>query len=290
MNPKEIGSLIKLLDDTDNEVYTHIEEKLLSLGNHVIPFLETAWSQSFDALLQERIERIIHRIQFDSLKVELRKWFKEESKDLLKGTILIARYQYPDLDEEKIRTTIEQIKREIWLELNDKLTALEKVRIINHIFFSVYNFSGNTANYHAPQNSYINNVLESKKGNPLSLSIIYSLIAQGLALPIYGVNLPEHFILAYKDDQPILSAAAEEISPRILFYINVFSKGMVFNRKEIDAFLKQLKIKPTMEYYEPCSNIAILQRLVRNLMFSYHKLGGHTDKISELQELMDALS
>lgn len=289
MNPKEIDSLIKLLDDTDKEVYTHIEEKLLSLGSHVIPFLETAWSQSFDALLQERIEKIIHRIQFDSLKVELRKWYKEESKDLLKGTILIAKYQYPDLDEEKIIVTLEQIKRDIWLELNDKLTALEIVKVINHIFFSVHGFSGNTANYHAPQNSYINNVLESKKGNPLSLSIIYSLIAQGLDLPIYGVNLPEHFILAYKDNQPILPDAAEEKSPRILFYINVFSKGTVFNRKEIDVFLKQLKIKPEMEYYEPSSNVAILQRLVRNLMFSYHKLG-HTDKISELQELMDALN
>ena len=88
LNESELKALISLLDDTDNEVITHIEERLVTLGTDVIPVLEDAWSKSFDAVLQERIENIIHKIQFDTLKTELKKWCEENSDDLLAGVIL----------------------------------------------------------------------------------------------------------------------------------------------------------------------------------------------------------
>ncbi len=281
MDTKEIDALIRLLDDNDNEVYSHIEGKLLSYGKEVIPFLEDAWGYSFDATLQQRIIDIIHKIQFDILKQDLEKWSKGPDPGLLQGALLMARYQYPDLDEEKILQQIDKIRRDVWLEMNDNLTALEKVRVMNHIFFEVYGFSGNATNYHAPQNSFINVVLETKKGNPLSLSLIYSIVAQQIDIPIYGINLPEHFIVAYMSD------ATPDAD--VLFYINPFSKGSVFDKKEIDAFLKQLKIPAEKIYYEPCSNVLIIQRLIRNLMYSYKK-AGNNDNIDELQQLMDAIS
>jgi len=288
MDQKELYALISLLDDPDEEIYNHIRERLLSLGHEVIPALESAWEESFDTLIQNRIENIIQKIQFSKVAGSLREWSLHRSNDLLAGALLVARYQYPDLDEAKIRKHIEQIKQDVWLELNNNLTALEKVKVINHIMFDVHNFSGNTTNYHAPQNSYINNVLESKKGNPLSLSILYSIIAQDLDIPIYGVNLPEHFVLAYRDDDNIMSSITNEPTNNVLFYINPFSKGSVFNRKEIDAFLKQLKVTPQDYFYEPCSNIDMIKRLLRNLINSYEKLG-YPHKIDELKQLLNAL-
>ena len=176
----------------------------------------------------------------------------------------------------------------MWIELNQGLTALEKVRVINHIIFDVHSYSGNTNNYHAPQNSYFNNMMESKKGNPLSLSILYCVIAQELNLPIYGVNLPEHFILAYVDTGEILPALSNNIADKVLFYINAFSKGSVFSNKEIDVFIKQLKLEPDSKYYEPCSNLSMIKRLLNNLIYSYQKLG-YPDKMEELQQLQDCL-
>ena len=171
MDSKEISALIRLLDDTDAEVFEHIEGRLLSLGREVIPLLEDAWSHSFDALLQERLERIIHKIQFDTLAGELKAWKEADpldksssksliAKHLFQGAVIIAKYQYPDLDQEKLWSQIEQIRKDVWIELNDNLTALEAVRVLNHIFFDIHGFSGNTTNYHAPQNSFINIVLE----------------------------------------------------------------------------------------------------------------------------------
>ncbi len=283
MDYQEIDALIRLLDDSDTEVYGQIRDRLLNYGKNAIPFLENAWGGSLDALLQNRIEEVIHDIQFDDLKRELRVWVETGGMDLLRGALLIARYQYPDLQEETVRHQLETIRRDAWLEMNDNLTALEQVHVLNRIFFEIHGFSGNTQHYHAPQNSFVNIALETHKGNPLMLSILYMEVANAAGIPIYGVNLPEHFILCYKENAD-LSAG---ITGKILFYINPFSKGDIFNQKEIEQFLQQLKITPDSSYYVPCSNIAMIQRLIRNLMNSYQKLG-YLEKVNELEKLLRA--
>ena len=255
------------------------------MGETVIPVLESVWEASFNSTLQTRIEYIIHRIQFEKIAGSLKTWKNEPNPDLWKGAILIARYQYPDLNEENLVKQIQLVRQDVWLELNEQLTALEKVKVINHIIFDVHLFRGNTENYNSPENSFLNRVIENKRGNPLSLGIIYLIIARQLNLPLYGVNLPEHFVLAYVDEN---NSKNKEWEDSILFYINPFSKGAVFSRREIDIFLKQLNIPSKKMYYSPCTNIEIAQRLLRNLSSAYTKLG-NTEKVNELEELMKAL-
>src|SRR5687768_5928592 len=127
MSLKEVIALITLLDDPDEIIYTQVKERFVTLGPPAIPHLETAWENSFDAIMQKRIETIIHTIQFEILQKALKTWAKDEQDDLFKGVILLARYQYPDLDENKIRKQMQQIKQDVWLELHADLTALEKV-------------------------------------------------------------------------------------------------------------------------------------------------------------------
>lgn len=82
-NSKEISALVKLLDDPDPEIYEHIEKRLLEYGAEVVHFLENAWEQSLDALLQERIENIVHKIQFSCVKEDLNLWYQSGAFDLL---------------------------------------------------------------------------------------------------------------------------------------------------------------------------------------------------------------
>jgi len=288
MDKTEVHALISLLDDPDEKVFQQIKQKLLSMGFEVIPELESAWENSFDTILQQRIEGIIHKIQSNVLARSFKEWSLPENQDLLTGALLVARSQYPDINETQVRKHIEQIKQDIWLELNNNLTALEKVRVINHILFDVHNFSGNTSNFHAPQNSYINTVLETKKGNQVSLSIIYAVIAQDLKIPIYGVNLPEHFILAYVDQIAGIQAQMNTDQEMVLFYINPFSRGSVVSKKEIEAFVRQQRLEAKPEFFTPCSNLSIIRRLLNNLMASYEKLG-YPNKVDELRVLRDAL-
>lgn len=284
----EISALIQLLDDPDDHVFNQVRTRLLSLGETIIPSLEDAWeSQILGVLFQNRIEQLIHEIQFDVTCNSLKEWGRDGGTSLLEGALIISRYQYPDLDEEKVLKSLEQIQQDVWLELNTNLTAFEQVKVINHILFEIHGFSGNTKNYNSPENSFLNIVLETKKGNPLSLSLIYSIIAQNLDLPIYGVNLPRHFILAYLD-RFSLYKTNDIYTTDVLFYINPFSRGTVFSKKEIDYFLKQLKLEPDTKFYSPCTNVEIIIRALNNLEHSYKKLGNE-EKEFEISTLSEVL-
>lgn len=285
MDNKEIEALIKLIDDPDPAIHSAIQQKLLDSGEEIIPQLEKAWEEAFDSRLQNKLENIIQKIQFNSTLNRLLDWKKKGAEDLLYGAYLIARYQYPDLHFENIEEKIESIKKDIWLELNNNLTALEKVKIINHILFDIQGIKRNSSNFYSPQNYYINNVLETKKGNPVTLALIYTSVAQRLGLPIYGINLPKNFILAYKDEVYLNEADDEE---SILFYINPYNKGAVFGRKEINHFIKQQKLEDKNSYYVPCSNLEIIKRLIHSLIETYENLG-YPNKIKDLKKLNTSL-
>ncbi len=282
----EISALISLLDDPDERIFVEIKNKILSLGGNIIPELESTFETNFDPLVQQRTLDLIHEIQFTNTLKNLKDWKNNGSENILEGAIIIAKYQYPDLNVDKLHKHIEQIKNDVWLELNENLTALERVRVINHILFDIHSFSGNTQNFHAPQNSFINTVLETKKGNPLLLSILYLCICQPLKIPLYGVNLPEHFIVAYIDDAEF---AYNTKIKNVLFYVNPFSRGTIFGKVEIDNFLKQLKLKEENQYYQPCSNIDMIRRLLRNLTYSFEKMG-YKDKVEEVNQLLAQLN
>ena len=278
MLEKDLKALISLLDDPDTLIYNEVKNKLISFGDDVIPHLENAWETSLNQLLQERIEDIIHYLQFTSIKKGLMEWKNKPNHDLIEGAILIAKYQYPDLIEADIHSFINKLTQEIWLEVNDNLTALEKIKVLNKIIFDIHQFSGNTKNINSPQNSYINNVIETKKGNPITLGIIYLSICEKLKIPVYGINIPAHFILAYSESQN-----------NVLFYINVFNKGSIFFKSEIDLFLEKIETEPKKEYYIPTDSINIIKKLIQHLVYTYDSLG-YVDKKNELIELNTILS
>ncbi|MFD0750577.1 transglutaminase-like domain-containing protein [Mucilaginibacter calamicampi] len=283
INQTEVKSLIRLLDDPDQEIYNHVHDKLLSYGSEAIGYLESAFEQAFDPIQQERIANLVHEIQFGILKTDLKLWHQSGSFDLLQGILVINRYQYPDLDEQKLINQIETIKRDIWIQMMNEASPVEQVKLINHVFYHLHGFSGNTTNHQDPQNSYLSQVLETKKGNQILLASIYSIIAQKLDIPVYGVNLPQHFILAYMDE-----SQQSEMEGGVLFYINAFNKGFIFGRRDVDNFLKQLNLNFDKQFYEPCSNTDIIRRILRNLISSYEHLGS-PDKVNELNELLSIL-
>lgn len=284
-NQDQIDALISLIDDPDEIIYDQVKHQIVSLGEAVIPRLEAYWEQdTFGNLFQVRIEDIIHEIQFSSVQLALKAWHDNGGEDLLEGMLIINRYQYPELEETEVRDTISKIRQDIWLELNDNLTAFEQVKVINQILFGVHGFRGNKRNYHSAQNSFLNQVLETKKGNPLSLSMLYIILSESLDIPIHGVNLPHHFILAYEDRFNIFNQDSEDENGQVLFYINPFSKGSLLDKGEIERFLQHVKLKPEDRFFKPCSNRVMILRAIHNLMFSFQH-SGETDKLKELKVL-----
>jgi regulator of sirC expression with transglutaminase-like and TPR domain len=285
INVQSVQALIHLVDDPDDQIFEHVRDKIKSYGKDAIPILENSWeSQDFGLLFQHRIENIIHEIQFEESKKELISWRNSLEKDLLKAAIIIAKYQYPGLNERLIFDEIDKIKKAIWLEINENQTAFEKIKIFNKVFYEIQGFKGNTKSFHSPLNSFINTVLETRKGNPLTLSLLYSYIAQELNIPVFGVNLPNHFCLCYMDENGTQQMMDKKSKYGVLFYINTYSKGTIFYENDIVQFLAQLKVAPERSHFEPCSNSVIIQRMLSNLISSFQQVG-NSEKVNELIEL-----
>jgi regulator of sirC expression with transglutaminase-like and TPR domain len=113
---------------------------------------------------------------------------------------------------------------------------------------------------------------------------VYSVIAQDLKLPVFGVNLPNHFVLAFMDTNNLNEMMARTEHKGVLFYINPFSNGSIFDKEELDEYLKSIDKAPDRSYYEPCANSAIISRMITNLIVSYEQLG-QNEKANELKEL-----
>lgn len=283
----EIHALIKLIDDPDEDIYSQIRDRIVSLGSPVVPVLERAWeTDDLGDLFRNRIEDILHTIHLDVTYQRLKTWFEEGGEDLLEGALIVSRYRYPELDEHRVKSKLAALRQDIWLELNDNLTAFEKVRVFNHIFFQTHGYRGNKRNYHAPQNSYINEVLDSKKGNPLSLAIIYQVLAEELDLPLRGVNLPNHFVLAWTDTTGVSPGLLGHKG--VLFYVNAFSQGDILGKNEINEFLKKLNLPAQESFFEPCGNIDMIRRLLNNLLNSYQKQQD-PDRAEDMRRLLGAL-
>ncbi|MEI6173288.1 MAG: transglutaminase-like domain-containing protein [Bacteroidota bacterium] len=275
--------MIKLLDEPDEIAFGLIRNQIFSIGPDALAPLEKALENTFDSLVQERIQEIIRKLNQENLYVDFVNWLNLGSDDLLKGFILVTQTQYPALNEEEIRITVEQLKMDVWIELHENLTALENVKVINHVLFDQHHFDGNKSDMNAPQNSYVNTFLETHKGSPLSLGILFIILAQKLGMPVYGVNLPQHFILAYLMEPGISNPGEDDV----LFYINPFNKGAVFTRREIELFIREMKFKPEKSFFSPCTNPDIIRRLINSLISSYNQYG-YLDKIEELQNLLNA--
>jgi len=274
MTDRELEALVSLLDDED--IRPDIESRILSLGKEAIPFLEKQWEQSFEPEVQNYIEDIIHRLQLDLLHHRMLQWKESGSDDLIKGMWLIATYQYPDLDLVKLKQDLEQLYYEVWLEHKSDANPFDKVKFMNSVLYGKLKFKANTKNFHSPANSMINQVLESKRGNPVSLGVVYLVIAQKLGMPVYGVNLPNMFILTYKDENQ-------------QFYINAFNRGLIFSREDIDSYIAQINLVQRPIFYEPCSHTDIVIRVLRNLSISFEKLDEHhkSDEIKQLLKLIE---
>lgn len=284
---KSIEALVRLIEDPDETIYGHVRDELMNCGSSVIPILESSWEiDDYGLMFQSRIETLIQEIQFSEIKKDLEMWIASPAKDLLTGALIISRYQYPNLLEDELHREIQAIRKDIWLEMSDDQTAYEKVRVFNKIFYGKYQFTGNSKDYHSPLNSCINTVIQTKKGNPLSLCVLYSIIARSLDMPIYGVNLPNHFILTYLDEDQMISFIDPENKFGNLFYINAFSKGGMFEAEEIRTFLKGLNKPELREYFEPCSNSAIVIRMLTNLINSLQQVG-NIEKVNELLTLRE---
>ncbi|MCG8474975.1 MAG: transglutaminase-like domain-containing protein [Cytophagales bacterium] len=278
MKKNSLKALISLLDDPDREIYEHVEQKILSMGEAVVPLLEEEWEKNPEEAVQKRIEELIEALHFQSIRKDFRRWLESENEDLLKGLWITARLNSPLLRLESLSAKLSQMYHELWTFFSPSLTPFEQIKTLNHYLFNIQKFEANSRDFHSPSNSFIDRVLEEKKGNPISLCSIYMLLAQRFNMPVFGTNFPNLFLLQYRDE-----------TKKKDFYINVFNRGIIFRKKDLEAYIEQLPVESSESFFEPCSALDIVRRNLANLKYAYSQKNNlaKRDQVDELLRIVN---
>jgi len=283
---KQLQAMISLLEDPEKTVYEAVQQELMEIDPLLIPELEIAWENANTLQQQDRLEKVIAHLRFRKVADRLRSWNESELPSFLDGWIILSQIQYPDLDSKDVETQVQQIVTDAWLEMNESLTSLEKTTILNHVLFELYHFDLNVANFGAPQNCFINDLLTSRKGNPSTLTLFYCLIARKLQLPIYHLNLKRVLFLGYYDPEMSKEAFGTTSSP-ILFYINPANKGAIIGHKEMDYYLSRQQLEMGSDII--MDDRLCLKGLIESLQDAY-RAAGDEEKIKQLDVLKEIIT
>ena len=266
---KSLQALISMVDEPDDGVYSSLKNRLLSYEEDALPPLKEAWMAATDLLVVSRLGELLDEINFRLIYNELEAWLTEGAKGLSQVMFLVNKLGDKNFDETLYQSKIELLFKDAWLEMNKNLTALEQIKVLNHIFFVIHQYNSNPDTSDVVDDFFIANLMDAKKGNATSMGMLYLSIAQYLKLPVYGVNLPGHLILAYVDDRFKLKEQDNYSREDVLFYINPFNSGAVFTESEIALYIKQVNLTEKEHYYLPSNNSLIVQRYLKELQKAY---------------------
>jgi len=284
---KEIVALLTLIDDPDQDVFEAVSEKIVDYGKPIIANLEHLWETTPEEHTQERIELLIHRLHYRDLAEDFRQWSISGHHDLMLGSLLVAKFQYPDLSTSPVLVEIEKIRRNIWLELNNYLTPLEQINIVTSILYSYYGLKGGETNYTEPNEFLLHKTLQAKRGNQISNGILYLVLCELLDIPVRAINLPKQFVIAY-----FKPGYSEENLPdpyhKIEFFIDPAS-GQVFTHQDVESYFKRISAPPVNSYFKPRLNKQVIVQLLEEFSkcFDSDKEKYKQKELIELASLLD---
>ncbi|RZL62535.1 MAG: tetratricopeptide repeat protein [Variovorax sp.] len=179
---------------------------------------------------------------------------------LLEAAVSLAQDEYPELDVQQVLGDVDQLLARLKRRLPADAAPLQRLRLLNQFFFHDLSFGGNVNDYYDPDNSYLNAVLRTRRGIPISLAVLWMELAQGLGLHARGVGFPGHFMLkvTLPKGQVVIdpftgkSLSREELSERLEPYKR--SNGLV---GDFDV--------PLGLYLQPAAPREIVGRMLRNL-------------------------
>ncbi|MBI3882257.1 MAG: hypothetical protein HY301_19640 [Verrucomicrobia bacterium] len=274
---RERVALLNLLCDDDPGVQRAVRAKIISQGA-----MAAAWMRSFaldsDPVLRRRSQEIVRH--FDSQAADNRFLGfclkNGEDLDLEEGALLLAVSEYPHINLAGYRAWLDDLAAQFREHLGAETDPDIVLAIINRHLFSELGFVGNEKNYYDPQNSYLNRVLDRRTGNPITLSLVYLLIARRLRLPVVGIGMPGHFVCRFQ-------SALREI------YIDPFNRGRLLSKADCLKYLADSGQAVHDPHLSPVTPRRMLTRICLNLHHIYVR-SGQMENAARFQRYLIALS
>lgn len=273
---RQRAALVKLLADDDPAIYKAVRETILSQGPAALAWLREHLL-SEDPVVRRRTHGIVAQLKRQEADNRFLSFCLKQSEDLPleQGVWMLAKTRYPEINQQGYEALLDSYAMDIREDLVSAKGAKEILARVGGYMFDVLGFSGNESDYYSPENSYLNRVLDRRTGNPISLCLVYLLLARRLQLPISGIGLPGHFVCRYQ------SSAAE-------LYIDVFGAGKLLAKADCVRYLLQANYSVREEYLTPVSQRRILLRICKNL-HQAHLHAGEQAEGTRLQRYVVAL-
>ncbi|MFT3869946.1 MAG: transglutaminase-like domain-containing protein [Nibricoccus sp.] len=248
-------AFLELLDDPQPSVRQALLTHFLEHQTAALHFLKSI-ANGNNRPLAFHARWFLEELKFSDPVAEFRGFIRSLNYELETGALLLSRTVHPRID---IAHCCEQLDalaarcRELFAE---PMTAREKCRILNRVLFHENGFHGNAEHYMDPLNSYLDQVLTRRKGLPISLSIVYLLVAHRVGLEIEPVGLPGHFVVGcYTEGEP--------------FFIDPFENGAFRTPDSLFDWLRARNISPQISDLAPTPVREVLCRCCRNLVHHY---------------------
>jgi len=270
-------ALISLLADDDPAVYQTVREKILSYGPAAREWLRPHMLSN-DSLLRRRAQQIVYHFARQSADNRFLAFCLKQGAelDLEQGAWLLAQTQHPDTNIEAYQALLDSYASEVRERIDFTADTKAILTTLNFYLFDELGFAGNEQNFYEPENSYLNCVMDRRTGNPISLCVVYLLLARRLRLPIAGIGLPGHFVCRFQ------SAASE-------LYIDTFNRGKLMSKADCVQYLLRGHYGLQDDYLTPVNPRRILVRVCGNLHRIYYHLK-LPEETTRLQRYLIALA
>jgi regulator of sirC expression with transglutaminase-like and TPR domain len=276
LSSEQKANFLSLLDDMTPTVRRAL---LAYFGQHKdssLEFLkETAAGKN--RALAWHARWFLEELKFSDPVAEFRGFIRSLNYELETGALLLSRTVTPAIDIGACCERLDQISARCRELIVEPMTVREKCRVLNRVLFHEYGFRGNYEHYTDPLNSLLDQVLERKKGIPISLCIVYLLVAHRLGIPLEPVGLPGHFVIGcYVEDAP--------------FFVDAFEQGVFRSADDLFTLLKLQHIEPKVTDLAPTPVREVLCRCCRNLANHYRAAGDaeHADLFSGFVDEFEA--
>jgi len=272
---EQLPFLVKLIDDPEQGVYLYVKGQIKHCGIEAISLIEDLMLENPEnEVIQSRGMEIIQEIQFDSVLSQLVSYVQDPESDSFTGALLISKYLDSKLEDSEIFQSIEEIRKKAEPWLTPDLTDLEKIEILNEIFFEYYGFSSDIEEIGGIEMLSLDQVLKNRRGRPLSIGLIYQRLARLFNIPIVGTQLKSKMLLGLVDSD----------SDQILYYIDLLSNGRLAKGKDLREFMINSKKGICSEDLDPESKLQETQMFLLHAASFLHQ-EGDMKKLKQIDKL-----
>lgn len=277
LSDAEQRALLLLLADEDPAVYQTVRQRILAEGDSALAWVEPA-TRSNDPALRRRAMEILRHVNSRNADDRFLAFCLNSGEDLdtEEGVMLLAQTQFPEINVHGYGALLDNYAADLRERLDFGGPAAQIVGGINEYLFKHLGFHGNEQNYYEAENSYINKVIDRRKGNPISLCLIYLFLARRLHLPIAGIGMPGHFLCRFQ-------TTTDEL------FIDAFNNGKILSKGDCVKYLLHTRDGFKEAYLSPITPRRTLLRVCSNLHQIYSQQNRKHD-ISRFQRYIVALA